>query len=221
MTDEDLYRIWEKVPVNYYQKGIKSNIFQQIWHEQKIENAKKILSSLKFNNCLDVGCASGYMISEVAKNFPNKNFWGIDSFDKAIHYAKKHYRKINFKIAMAEKLPFKDESFDLVIFYETIEHLPKPAKALQEIRRVLRPSGTLLLAMDSGNIFFRIIWLIWEKTKGSVWDGAHLNPFHHDELESLIRKSEFKIENKQFTHLGLEVVFILSKNLHKRDPNFN
>lgn len=216
MTQKDLYKIWGKVPVDYYQKGIRSNIFQAIWHNHKISNAKKIMSGLKFKNCLDVGCASGYMISQIAKTFPNKNFWGIDSFDKAILYAKKRYTNINFKVAMAEKLPFKNGSFDLVIFYETIEHLPNPAVALKEIRRVLKPGGTVILAMDSGNIFFRMIWFLWEKTRGSVWDGAHLNPFHHEELESLIRKSEFKIEKKGFTHLGLEVVFILSKDSNKK-----
>jgi|SRR3989344_1823334 len=211
MNNDQLYHVWKKVPVDYYQKGIQSNILQRVWHKHKISYAKRIISELTFNKCLDVGCASGYMISEIAKSFPEKQFFGIDAFDKTIEYAKKKYKNIKFEIAKAEKLPFTDNSFGLVICYETIEHVANPKQMLKEIRRILSKDGTVLLAMDSGNLIFRIIWFIWEKTKGSVWNGAHLNPFHHEELESFIRKSGFKIESKNFTHFGLEVVFELTK----------
>jgi len=218
VKNNHFYKIWKKVPVDYYQKGIKSNVLQRMWHKHKIKTAKKLMNNLTFNKCLDVGCASGYMISEIAKDFPKKEFWGIDAYDKAIGYAKKRYKNIQFKIAFAEKLPFQEDSFDLVICYETIEHVLNPKQTLKEMERILSNDGTVLLAMDSGNLLFRIIWFIWEKTKGSVWNGAHLNPFHHKELEFLIRKSGFKIERKNFTHFGLEIVFVLSKN-RENDSN--
>lgn len=46
-------------------KDVKQNILQYLWHSHKIKLASKILSKLNFRNCLDVGCASGYMISEL------------------------------------------------------------------------------------------------------------------------------------------------------------
>lgn len=65
--------------------------------------------------------------------------------------------------------------------------------------------------MDSGRPLFRIVWWVWGKTKGKVWQKAHLYPFHHTELERLIRKEGFKIEKKYFSHVGMEVSFILKK----------
>lgn len=94
IKNHHLYKVWNRVPVTYYQKGIRNNFFQYFWHTQKIKLAKCILSSLKFNNCLDVGCASGYMISQIASIFPNVKYFGIDIYDKAIKYAKKTYPNV-------------------------------------------------------------------------------------------------------------------------------
>lgn len=211
MRNHKLYNVWGKVPVTYYQNGIKSNLFQWLWHKSKIRLAKHILAQFRFNNCLDVGCASGYMISQIAHLFPNAKYFGIDIYDRAIEYAKKNYPHIKFKVASADKLPFKSNAFDIILFYETIEHVENPQACLKEIKRVLKNNGTLILTMDSGNLLFRIVWFIWENTKGKIWQGAHLHPFHHTELEQLIRNSGFKIKDKIFSFLGMEVTFILSK----------
>lgn len=211
MKNHRLYSIWDKVPVTYYQSGVKNNFFQWLWHNKKISLAKKIIKDLKFENCLDVGCASGYMISEIAKIYPGKQFLGIDVYDKAIAYASSAYPHIEFKVASAEKLPFKDESFDLILCYETIEHVENPQKALEEAKRVLKKDGTVILTMDSGNILFRVVWWFWEKTKGQVWQNAHLHPFHHHELEKLILNNGFAVKKKILSFLGMEVTFILKR----------
>ena len=219
MRKHKLYSIWSAVPVTYYQKGVKGNLFQRVWHTQKINLATRIIKDIKFKNCLDVGCAIGYMLNQIQKAFPEKKYIGVDVYDKAIKFAQKSYPEISFKIAAADKLPFKDNSFDLSLCYETIEHVEDPEGCLKEIKRVLKKGGVLILAMDSGNWMFRIVWFIWEKTTGKVWDGAHLHPFNHHELEQIILKSGFKmnkfsdspIKQKLFSHHGMEVVFVLKK----------
>lgn len=209
ISNHKLNDIWSQVPVDYYQAGIKKNLFQKIWHTKKINLAKKILKSIKFGNCLDVGCASGFMTNEIMQVFPQAKYHGIDTYERAINFGKKMYPQINFKVASAEKLPFKDNSFDLVLFYETIEHVEDPLKSLTEIRRVLKSKGKLILTMDSGNWLFRLVWFIWEKTSGKVWQGAHLHPFNHRSLEKIIKKAKFRIKKKIFSHWGMEVTFVL------------
>lgn len=208
---DPLYEVWDQVPVDYYQSGVKQSLLQKIWHRKKISVAKKLLTGKKFKKVLDVGCASGYMVSEISKHFPDAKYTGIDSYDKAVTHGKKIYPHIKFKIANAEKLPFKKGDFDLLICYETIEHITNPLKALKEMKRVLKKDGTLILTMDSGSLLFRMVWFVWENTKGKVWKGAHLHPFHHEELTEIIKKSGFKIKQKIFSHLGMEVTFVLSK----------
>lgn len=207
----NLSDIWRQVPIDYYQNGVKDNFLQKIWHTHKINRALNILKKLKFKNALDIGCASGYMLSEIAKKIPDRAYYGVDVYSDAIFYAKKNYPKIKFKVGHAEKLPYKNNYFDLVISYETAEHVENPTLMLKEIKRVLKKNGKLLLAMDSGVLVFRIIWFLWEHTKGKVWKNAHINPFHHDHLEKLILENGLKLEKKFFSHAGLEVIFILSK----------
>lgn len=151
------------------------------------------------------------MISEITKAYPHAHYFGIDVYDKAIAFAKKNYPHIKFKVASAQKLPFKDNYFDLILFYETIEHVENPLECLKEVKRVLGKNGTLILTMDSGSLLFRIVWFMWEKTKGKVWENAHLHPFHHTELEKLIIKANFKVKEKKFSFFGMEVTFVLTK----------
>lgn len=211
LRNHKLYKIWSQVPVTYYQQGVKNNLFQKLWHSHKINLAKKILKNIKFKNCLDVGCASGFMVSEIASTFSKANYFGIDIYDEAIEYARKTYPFIKFKVASASKLPFRSNDFDLILFYETIEHVENPRECLSEIKRVLKKNGILILTMDSGSLLFRLIWFIWQKSKGRIWKGAHLHPFHHQELEQIIGDAGFKIKDKVFSFLGMEVTFILSK----------
>lgn len=211
MKKHHLYEVWDQVPVVYYQAGVERNLFQRIWHLKKLSLAKEIIGRKAHQKGLDVGCASGFMLSEITKSFPKIKFWGVDVYDKAIDYAKQQYPKINFKVAPAEKLPFEDNTFDLVICYETIEHVEDPLKSLQEIHRVLTKDGEAIITMDSGNWLFRAVWFVWEKTKGKVWQGAHLHPFHHEELEDMVEKSSLKVKEKIFSHWGMEVTIIATK----------
>lgn len=211
MKNHKLYPIWDKVPVTYYQKGVKENFLQWFWHTHKINLCKKIIKNLKVKNCLDIGCASGFMLSEIFKSYPEAKYFGVDVYDKAIAFAKKNYPEIKFKVASAEELPFKNEGFDLILFYETIEHVVNPKQCLVEIKRVLKKDGILILTMDSGSLLFRFVWAIWENTKGKIWKGAHLHPFHHKELEKLIRLTGFRIQHKIFSFFGMEVTFVLTK----------
>lgn len=212
MNNHALYNIWSQVPVDYYQTGVRNNFFQRIWHKHKIKLARSLIKDFKYNKCLDIGCASGFMISKIAAFKPNARYFGIDIYDKAIAFAKKTYPHINFKEASASKLPFKSNSFDLVVCYETIEHVEDPKDCLREARRVLKKDGMFILSMDSGSFLFRIVWWIWENSKGKAWRGAHLHPFHHEELEGLIKKAGFKINQKIMSFFGMEVTFVLTKS---------
>ena len=203
--------IWKQVPPDYYEKGIRENILQRIWHENKLSNFKKIVNEANYSIILDVGCAGGEFSNKISNIFPQAKITGIDIYSNAIEYGKRRYPHIKFIQADAHRIPSNDNSFDLVVCYETIEHLVEPLKALKEIRRVLKKEGTAVVAMDSGSLLFQIVWWFWEKTKGKVWQGAHIHPYKHKELENIIKEAGFKIKSKRFSHLGMEISFMLVK----------
>lgn len=209
--NKKLSEIWKQTPPDYYDQGIKNNIFQYLWHTNKIRVFKKILKDKKFSKILDVGCAGGLMTGKILSFFPKSRIIGVDVYSDAIKFAKYKYPSVKFYKANAHKLPFPDNSFNLIVCYETIEHVFNPQKVLEEIHRLAKKNSTIILAMDSGNLMFRFIWWFWEKTKGKVWKGAHLHPFHYNQLEKLIKKVKFKKIDKKFSHFRLEVIFIIKK----------
>ncbi|MBI4463311.1 MAG: methyltransferase domain-containing protein [Acidobacteria bacterium] len=113
---------------------------------------------------LDAACGTGYgsaLLGEKATVV-----FGVDISPEAIRYARQHYPepKLHFGRCDCLALPFPSGWFDLVVAFEIIEHLEKPEAFLTELRRVLHPSGLLLLSTPNR--------LYYTEERGEV------NPFH-------------------------------------------
>jgi ubiquinone/menaquinone biosynthesis C-methylase UbiE len=212
MKGKTLKQIWYQIPPDYYDK---KNLFQKIWHGRKMMVVVSLMKTAlkKIENkpkILDVGCANGthtYFLSQV---FSESTFTGIDIYQPAIKAARKKYPFIRFGVADAHRLPFKNNYFGVLVCLETLEHLVDPSKALEEMKRVIKPGGYLILELDTNSYLFRTVWLIWERTFGKVWQGAHLWRLHPKRLEKLLSQKGFAIEKKQFFHLRMGVCFLLN-----------
>ncbi len=114
-------------------------------HNQEL---KLLLKHYNFKNkrVLDVGCGRGELTSKLGKYC--KEIIGIDSSIKKLKQAKKS-KKVKYKKALAEKLPFKDKSFDCIIIIVTLHHMKNKNKILREIKRVLKDKGKLII-LESG-----------------------------------------------------------------------
>jgi len=209
-----LKEIWKQVPPDYYQKGVKENLFQKIWHTKKWNSMEFFFKRLskKPLAILDIGCASGYLTSQIASFFSSSKIFGVDSYKDAVEFGKRTYPKIQFKYADAHKLPFKNEVFDLITCIETLEHLENPKGAVSEIYRCLKTNGKALIGQDTDNWLFKIIWVVWTRTRGKVWQDSHLHPYGPNYLEDLIKSCGFKIVDRKFSHLGMEVFFFVEKS---------
>lgn len=199
-------KILSQVPADYYSKGIKSNPFQMIWHGWKWKSLKPHLKDLE-GEILDIGCADGTLTAKIDSFLPKANLTGLDLYFKAIKLAKKIYPQVNFVVADARSMPFGDNNFDAVVCVEALEHIPNNHLVLKEIKRVLKKSGKLIVVQDTDNWVFKIIWFIWTRWKGKVWNNAHIACLTPKKLAKLLSSSGFKIKNKKFSHLGLEVTF--------------
>ncbi len=99
---------------------------------------------------LDVGCGEG----KIWQLFPGLDITGLDISEENLKKAGKYLKPVK---GPAEKLPFKDQSFDLVIASEILEHLIAPEKVLQEIDRVLKPGGLAIVTYpNTGGLQFRM-----------------------------------------------------------------
>ena len=97
---------------------------------------------------LDVGCAKGFMLHDLAALIPGIRVHGVDVSDYAIANAIEDMRA-NVQVADARNLPFPDEAFDVVISINTVHNLERAdcAKALQEIERVSK--GNSFITVDA------------------------------------------------------------------------
>lgn len=91
------------------------------------------------DSVLDVGCAKGFMMHDMARLIPGLVVKGIDVSEYAIETAMEDMRE-HVQVADAVSLPFPDKSFDVVISINTIHNLAREdcAQALKEIQRVAR-----------------------------------------------------------------------------------
>jgi len=94
---------------------------------------------------LDAACGVGYGARILLSNPDVENYVGIDAESAAIEQALLDpFQNARFLATSAENLPFKEDEFDTVVSFETLEHLNDPTRALAEFRRVLRSDGILI-----------------------------------------------------------------------------
>ena len=112
---------------------------------------------------LDVGCGTGNLAVELAKN---PNLTSIEAFDFSpayIAYAKTRGAdpRINFQTADACAIPFNDGSFDLTLSMLVLAFIPEPQRAVREMVRVTKPGGTVAACMwdlRGGLVYGRMFW---------------------------------------------------------------
>lgn len=211
MTKKRLKQILSQVPANYYESGVKSNFLQKHWHMRKWHYLKELFTGIGGTSLLDVGCADGTTTRQLEKIVPGAKIVGIDYYKKTIDFAKKKKGEIKFVHGDVHNLSFKDNSFEIVTAIETLEHLQDPKKALQEIYRILKPKGYLIIGQDTNSLLFRIIWFVWTKWRGSVWKNSHINCMKPKDLANALKKQGFKVEKSKIVNFGMEVFIIARK----------
>jgi len=125
---------------------------------------------------LDIASGSGYGSALLAEKAAR--VFGFDADQGAVEYATESYGRHNltFEKADATAIPLGDNSVDVAISFETIEHVADYEKFISELVRVLRPSGTLVVSTPNDLEF----------TEGNHF---HLHEFERSELLRMLSKS--------------------------------
>lgn len=107
-----------------------------------------VLSEVKGEQILDIGCGFGKLTVELAKQNPNSNVFGIDLYDSLIRQAQMNanalgVQNVEFRTGSVYTLPFETELMDSITCFLMLHHLEDIKTALLEIRRILKPGGQL------------------------------------------------------------------------------
>jgi SAM-dependent methyltransferase len=138
---------------------------------------------------LDAGCGDGRHLAALARSpwWPARAV-GTDISERILETARRAVapREPELLRANLEALPLEDESFDLVLCSQVIEHLLDPDAGLRELARVLRPGGTLILTTDNArNLVTRALYL-GRLRKQEGFDFPHRD-FDAGELRARVR----------------------------------
>jgi len=112
---------------------------------------RMILNSLQASDLrvLDIGCGTGRFAGRALAHLPNAQVWGLDLSNGMLRHAEARSHDYGGRLHIvqgdSERLPFGDNSFDVVTCSHSFHHYPHQDKVLAEMHRVLRPDGRLLL----------------------------------------------------------------------------
>ena len=126
---------------------------------------------------LEIGCGAGGMLG------PLQSYGEVAGLDIDHEYVAfcKARGFTNVLCGSGYELPFADASFDLVCLFDTIEHIPDQELALREVRRVLRPGGSIFVSVPA----YQWLWSHNDKT------AHHCRRYTASRLRAVLRKTGF------------------------------
>lgn len=119
--------------------------------------------SLAGKRVLDIAIGTGWSTEQFAR--AGANVSGIDLTPKAVEFAKKRFAvsglpEADIRVADAQALPWPDNTFDFVLAWGCLMHMPRTEQAISEIYRVLKPGGRMA-AMMYNKHSLHWWWFIW------------------------------------------------------------
>jgi dolichol-phosphate mannosyltransferase len=165
-----LVRMWQLrnsvASSDYDHRAFDSLIpLQRYWQRQRYRIVRGFLEGCRSGrpaSILDVGCGSSRIIQDLPEAI------GLDILFPKLRFLRGRHERLAQGTVFA--LPFPDASFDAVICSEVVEHVPDDPRIFEELVRVLRPGGTLILGTPD---YGRWLWWVLEWIYGKILPGAY------------------------------------------------
>ncbi|HOV90371.1 MAG TPA: class I SAM-dependent methyltransferase [Syntrophorhabdaceae bacterium] len=162
---------------------------------------------------LDMGCGEGIGLEKLKKQFPQKMVLGIDLEKENVEICKSH--QLDVIRSNVYDLPLKNESIDLCICIDMLEHLKEPLNGLKELRRILKKDGLLIMTIPNDRNFFlaRIAMFMF---KEAFYDSGHEKKWTPKSITRLIWDAGLKIQEKKnlpfiFWQISLHHLIVVKK----------
>ena len=159
-------------------------------------SGKKVDSDLTI---LDVGCGTGANL-ELLSQFGKAQ--GVDVSPDALAFCRQRGIE-QVQLGTAEKLPYEDETFDLVTGLDVVEHLDDDVAGLKEMRRVLRPGGRALLFVPA----FMFLWGVQDDIS------HHRRRYTSEDIKQVVREAGLEVESVTYANFTFFLPILLGRKL--------
>jgi len=160
------------------------------------------------SSILEVGCGNGVLLTASSTLYPRAALTGIDIVASKIESARRRAPHIRWHTAPVERLPFSDQSFDLILAGMTLHHWKGKQKGLNEVARVLTADGIIVIVdpIVAGPLTRGWVNRLAERLDG----GTFTRP---EELERMVSRAGLKIIEQDFVPQSLKTVsvYVLGK----------
>jgi methionine biosynthesis protein MetW len=189
--------------------GRDKNQFDRVWQKKAEQDAvprvyqpgnERVDQALRIippgNRFLDIGCGTGILAEMLKERYTEVH--GVDIAEMPVQIACQKGVQALVHNLNAAPLPYEDQYFDLVSMLSVIQYFYDPGEALQEVNRVLKPSGALLLAAPNMRTYWRIgkLALLGTFPRTSLdsvgYDGGTLHYFCLRDLVNLLEEAGFQ-----------------------------
>ena len=168
--------------------------YDRRWRDYVDVTLRAVVGAISFQGqeqILDIACGTGELERLLFSRWPNLQIIGTDISTEMLRRAagKDENKKAVFLQAEAAHLPFPDRSFDCAICANSFHYFPSPIKALQEVHRILRPHGTLVLVDWCDNYLSCKLCGIWLR----LTDPAFCRTQTVETCRSLLEQAGFEV----------------------------
>ena len=206
-------RLKPEIIVQGYSEGSDETfVSQSKGRELTFKKSLKFIEKYANNKgkILDIGTAGGSFL-KVAKE-KGWSVYGVEPNKWLCNWAKENYG-IDVLSGTIFDHKFEDEFFDVITLWDVLEHVPDPAKVLDECRRILRPGGILVVNYpDIGTWIAKFM-----KKKWVFLLSVHLFYFNKKTIRLMLNKKNFNVikTKPHFQTLGLDYLIFRAKAYNK------
>lgn len=180
-----------------FRKHTSKNPIQKFLIHNFYEQLLSIARDISPDSILDVGSGEGFTLSLLKEKKIGNTLEGLEYSEVAIQLGKEMFPGVNLRQGDIYHMPYADNSFDLVICSEVLEHLERPEEALQELMRVTKKY--CLFSVPNEPWFMTANFLRGKNVSRwgndiehiNHWSGGAFSQFVGAKLEVLVKKSPF------------------------------
>jgi SAM-dependent methyltransferase len=172
---------------HYYVEGVYADYVQdrEAIHRSAVSRLQTLERAVQGRRLLDVGCAAGYFLE--AARTRGWNGAGLELSAYSVQLARRLALEV-FEASILAPPPLP--VFDAITMWDTIEHIPRPDIAVENVRRMLRPGGVLVISTgDRRSLVARALGRRWRL----MHDPTHKFFFDEPTLSSLLATAGFRV----------------------------